>query len=110
MEKPEVLVEKVEIFEENQEFSSVLSDNFLANQLSEIFRGVSAQKLDETEENKEETRIFATNSNKTSPFSRTQGSLRAKFDKLLISPISRPVNLVKFKKTRKFSAFRLEIL
>lgn len=96
-------------FEETHEISSVFSDNNLVSQLSEIFRGASSQKIDEKleeiEENKEDLRGFAVNSNKTSPFSRTQASLRAKFEKLLISPINRPVKLLKFKKKRSFLRF-----
>jgi len=104
------------IIHDNEEISSI-TDNKLENQLEEMLQGyenhTSSLKMDEMEEIKEEMELeffklnsSSTNSNflrpgsnRESPYSKTihQTLNKSKFDKGLISPISRPLNILKIR-------------
>jgi len=88
---------------ESIDFSSA-TERKIENQLTEMFQNVSDfESLKFEEEIKEEMEIdndkffkTSTQSNKTSPYSKTY-NYKSKFDKVLISPINRPMNIVKIK-------------
>lgn len=93
--------------------SELLSENnTLFNQLVDIYKdhsedGISSiLKLEDDEENKVErekvieSHFQKPSSNKNSPFNKTvgsTGSYKFRYDKVLISPIHRPLNILKFK-------------
>ena len=92
-----------------------MTDKKLENQLDELFQGyenqASSLKMEEMEEIKEElegdffpqtTAQIVTHSNKNSPHSKTIHPYnKSKFDKLLISPINRPMNILKIRTRSK---------
>ena len=92
------------IIHESGEFSSI-TDKKITNQLVEMFQNnsdlaESSLKFEEIEEIKEEIdteHFFAKpSSTKTSPYSKTYNhAMKPRFDKVLISPINRPMNIVK---------------